>query len=124
MFENSENVGRPMAAWHARLGEARTEADVVDVARGYLRSWPAPHIDRIPQDFQPGFIADAVDIKESAVRLTRAYRSYDVPPRDMPILLTMMAFFNLATARLAEVAPSAPPARFSGRSMGSWAAER
>lgn len=124
MAESRDSVGRPIAAWQARLGEARSEHDVVDVARDYLRSWPSPQVNRIPQDFQPGFIADAVDIKESAVRLARAYRSYDVPPRDMPILLTMMAFFNLATARLLEVAPSTPPPRFSGRSMGSWANER
>jgi len=123
MVENQEGIGRPIAAWQAHLNVARTEAEVLEVARGYVGSWPSIQLHRIPRDFRPGFLNDGCDVKEAAVRLSRAYRSFNIPPRDMPVLLTMMAFFNLASARLAEIGPGLPPVRFRGGSMGTTAAE-
>ena len=97
------NLGAyPMpATWQERLSSARTEAEVVDVARDYVAQFTPEEIAALPGPCQPRKMVDAEDISEYAVTLVR-HHCDDGQGSTTPIH-RLAAFFSNASARVSEI---------------------
>lgn len=87
--------------WQAKLAAARTEKEVVDVARDYLARLEYFEVQRLPERCRPRKILTANDLAAYAFDLVR--HEYDEDDAHAPFIHKLAAFFAQASLRLSQV---------------------
>jgi hypothetical protein len=91
--------------WADRLDEARSESEVVSLARDFVARFGPDELARLPERCRPSRIVDAEDIAEYAMTLVRC--ELEAQGSDRGVLTRMATFFSAASSRLSEVSTSA-----------------
>jgi hypothetical protein len=92
------------ATWQDQLSGARTEGEVVDVARDFIARFTPDEIAQLPDACKPGKIVDAEDISELALTLMR-HHCDDGEGATTPIH-RLAAFFSNASVRVSQLLQS------------------
>jgi hypothetical protein len=88
------------ARWPARLAQAKTEAQVIRVCRGFLLSIPPAELAHLALACRPVPLEDAAGLSVYALQLVRHYcESEDTSA----LVLRMASFFAHANVRMAKI---------------------
>jgi len=99
------NASRLVAvSWPQRLKSARTEAEVVDVARDFLATFSPYDLARLPEVLRPGRLVDGNDVNEVAFTLVR--HDHDDSRGTARCIYRLTNFFTRASVRLTELSIS------------------
>ena len=100
--------GKTAVSWVARVEDAASEHEVVEVARDFLAQFTPYEVHALPDDCKPpAKIVDADDVNAYALSLVRhdcAEAALDAAPAHK-----MADFFSRAAGRLARLANDAGP---------------
>jgi hypothetical protein len=97
--------GRLVAvSWQQRLKSARSEMEVLDVARDFVATFSPYDLARLPEPCRPGRIVDANDVNELAFVLVR--HDHDDGRGTARRIRRLANFFTNASVRLTELASS------------------
>jgi hypothetical protein len=92
--------------WLARIREARTRDEVVQVAREFVAELTRSEIERLPPECRPGALASEGDLQGYALQLARHHAHGD----SARVIIKLSGFFSTAAVRLAQLAKPPPPA--------------
>lgn len=87
--------------WANRLSAARTEADVVWVARDFLSELTFEEVKRLPEICRPFRIVDGQDVTWYAMTLLR--HQFDAQNAEHRLETRLTMFFSEASVRLAQL---------------------
>ena len=116
--------GLQAVSWPQRLKSARTEAEVVDVARDFLATFSPYDLARLPEELRPGRLVDGNDVNDVAFTLVR--HDHDDGRGTARSIHRLTTFFTNASVRLTELMmvnpgatyPSGPRGLREGRAAG------
>jgi hypothetical protein len=95
----------PLAAeWYARIAQARTAAELVEVCRAFLEGWNPVDLARLPPGVRPGGISTLEEIAGIAYDLAQERLRTHLPHDAERLATRMHAFFSHAAARAALLA--------------------
>jgi len=103
--------------WRTHLKNATTEADVVDLVRGYLAEWTAQEIRSLPGSAWPGNVRDRADILSWMFRAGEAHAHFRGDAASLARLQELLLFFTHAAVRVTQIAakPEQGPANDESR---------
>jgi hypothetical protein len=118
-YSGSDEPRLVAVSWAQRLAAARTESEVVAVARDFLATFSPYDLARLPEECRPGRIVDGSDVNDFALLLVR----YDQDDRQgtARCIHRLTTFFTNASIRLSELLaahadePEMPPPPPPGR---------
>ena len=90
--------------WRTHLKNATTEADVVDLVRGYLAEWTAQEIRSLPGSAWPGNVRDRADILSWMFRAGEAHAHFRGDAASLARLQELLLFFTHAAVRVTQIA--------------------
>jgi hypothetical protein len=88
--------------WRSELEAARTDKDVLNVARDYVALLGSSELHTLPNELKPIQITSCAEISDWALRLVQASLSLH-PDVAGTMLQEMSEFFASASARLSEL---------------------
>ena len=88
-------------SWPQRLKSARSEAEVVDIARDFLATFSPYDLARLPEALRPGRLVDGNDVSEFAFTLVR--HDHDDSHGTARCIYRLTNFFTNASVRLTEL---------------------
>ena len=94
--------------WPGNLHAARTEEEVVEVARDFLATFGPTELASIPARLRPPRLRDGKDVTDYAYTLVR-FR-VDDERSSSALIDRLSAFFSDATVRISQLAVVAEPA--------------
>ena len=109
-------------SWPQRLKGARTEAEVVAIARDFLATFSPYDLARLPEVLRPGRIVDGNDVNEIAFTLVR--HDHDDSHGTARCIHRLTNFFTNASVRLTEISSGAGRTRLPLAQRPGPASER
>jgi hypothetical protein len=103
-------------SWPHRLKTARTEAEVVDVARDFLATFSPYDLARLPEVLRPGRLVDGADVNDVAYTLVR--HDHDDSRGTARCIHRLTNFFTSASVRLTELLMVNPGATYPSGPRG------
>jgi hypothetical protein len=115
-FPGNSDAGN-MIGWHEKLDDAKSEREVVEIARDYLATLDYFQVNVLPKSCRPRKVLTPDDVASYAFDLVRY--QYDVTDESAELITRLAAFFATANARLSQLALKTNDERIRNRFRGT-----
>ena len=99
-----------MLVWYHQIDNAKSELEVVAIARDYFSIWGPREISLLPESIRPGRLRDEQDVEILHGKLIDEYRATLASGEELDALQRMTSFVVRAAIRIAELRKQATAA--------------
>ena len=90
-------------SWFRQVENARSENEVISIARDYFAMWSPAEIGILPPAIRPPHIRDATDLEELNLRAVEAFRETRATGEELVLLQRLTGFVGRSCVRIAQL---------------------